>query len=400
MRADALERRWPASTARRSSSPRRATSTPARSTRCRRSSGRSGPTAAGSTSTARSGCGPRADPSRRHLVEGIGDADSWTTDAHKWLNVPYDSGLALVRDPAAHHAAMTLGAAYYVETDGRGARPLQLGARVVAPCPRVRASGRRCAVLGRDGVADMIARTSDHARRFAAGLDGEHRRPGPQRRRAQPGPRPVRGSRPATRRGGDARTDAVVAAVQADGVLWLGGTKWHGRRAMRISVSGWATTEADVDASVAVADRGVGIPTESCRRRASRRGRGDARPPRPWNPSRPAPGAAARAAHCMRWSNARPHCRAPNGRPARCGRHGTPPAPSEAADAGARPERRTMGISTAPGMTSEEIVALSRAHTLFSWSVQGRSTRSRSTTPRASTCTRPKASGSSTSTAS
>ena len=59
-----------------------------------------------------------ADPARRHLVEGVGDADSWTTDAHKWLNVPYDSGLSFVADPAAHHAAMTLGAAYYVETTG------------------------------------------------------------------------------------------------------------------------------------------------------------------------------------------------------------------------------------------------------------------------------------------
>ena len=194
-----------------------------------------------------------ADPSRRHLVEGMGDADSWTTDAHKWLNVPYDSGLSFVADPAAHHAAMTLGAAYYVETTG-GERDNYNWVPESSRRARGFAIWAALRQLGRGGVGEMIARTSDHALRFAAGL----------------------ADAPATRvlndvvlnqvlvrfddpsgdvEAGDARTDAVIAAVQRDGTLWLGGTRWHGLRAMRISVSGWSTSEADVAASLAVIRR-------------------------------------------------------------------------------------------------------------------------------------------------
>ena len=210
------------STGRRSSPPRRATSTPARSTRCRRSSRPSARTAAGSTSTARSGCGPRADPARRHLVEGVGDADSWTTDAHKWLNVPYDSGLSFVRDAAAHHAAMTLGAAYYVETAGGERDPYNW---VPESSRRARGFAVWAALrsLGRQGVAELIARNSDAARRFAAGLEGGA---GIRIlndvvlnqvlvRFEDPSGDPAKG---------DARTAAIVAAVQEDGEIWLGGT--------------------------------------------------------------------------------------------------------------------------------------------------------------------------------
>jgi glutamate/tyrosine decarboxylase-like PLP-dependent enzyme len=190
-----------------------------------------------------------ADPARRHLVDGVGLADSWTTDAHKWLNVPYDSGLSFVADPAAHHAAMTLGAAYYVESSGAERDPYNW---VAESSRRARGFAVWAALrsLGRRGVSDLVARTSGHARRFAAGLDGVA---GARVlndivlnqvlvRFEDPSNDPARG---------DARTDAVIAAIQADGTLWLGGTRWHDRRAMRISVSGWTTTEADVDASLA-----------------------------------------------------------------------------------------------------------------------------------------------------
>lgn len=196
------------------------------------------------------------DPDRRHLVRGAERADSWTTDAHKWLNVPYDSGLAFCAHPAAHHAAMTLGAAYYVETAGGERDPYNW---VAESSRRARGLAVWAAIrsLGRDGVAAMVARTCDHARRFAAGLEGA------------PGARIlndvvlnqvlVRFDDPSgDAAAGDARTSAVIAAVQADGTLWLGGSAWHGMRVMRIAVSGWRTTGEDVDRSVAVIRRIAG----------------------------------------------------------------------------------------------------------------------------------------------
>jgi glutamate/tyrosine decarboxylase-like PLP-dependent enzyme len=203
-------------------------------------------------------------PSLRHLVDGLADADSWTTDAHKWLNVPYDSGIAIVRDAAAHHAAMTLGAAYYVETQGGERDPYNW----VAESSR-RARGfpiyAPLRELGRDGLAEMIDRCCAIARRMADGL------------RDAPGVailndvvlnqvvvrfEPAGGGDAAA---ADAFTRQVVAAVQADGTCWLGGTTWHGMAAMRISVSNWSTTEADADLSVAAILRcrdrvGSGVP--------------------------------------------------------------------------------------------------------------------------------------------
>ncbi len=201
-----------------------------------------------------------ADPARRHLVDGVGLADSWTTDAHKWLNVPYDSGLSFVADPAAHHAAMTLGAAYYVETTGAERDPFNW---VPESSRRARGFAIWAALrsLGRQGIAELVAGCSAHAMRFASGLDGVS------------GARVlnevvlnqvlVRFEDPSgDRELGDARTDAIIAAIQADGTLWLGGTRWHGQRAMRISVSGWSTMTEDVDASVAVIRRvAEAIPT-------------------------------------------------------------------------------------------------------------------------------------------
>jgi glutamate/tyrosine decarboxylase-like PLP-dependent enzyme len=195
-------------------------------------------------------------PSLRHLTIGLADADSWTTDAHKWLNVPYDSGISIVRDVAAHHAAMTLGAAYYVETAGAERDPYNW---VAESSRRARGFPIYAALreLGRDGLVDMIERCCGLARRMADGL------------RDAPGVTVlndvvlnqvlVRFAPPETPNAEPAAVDAftreVIAAVQADGTCWLGGTTWHGMAAMRISVSNWSTTEADADLSVAAIRR-------------------------------------------------------------------------------------------------------------------------------------------------
>jgi glutamate/tyrosine decarboxylase-like PLP-dependent enzyme len=198
-------------------------------------------------------------PDLRHLVAGLGDADSWTTDAHKWLNVPYDSGIAIVRDAAAHQAAMTLGAAYYIETAGAERDPYNW---VAESSRRARGFPIYAALrqLGRDGLAEMVERCCTLARRMADGL------------RDAPGVTIlnevvlnqvlVRFAPPAASDGAasddaadDTFTREVIAAVQADGTCWLGGTTWHGLAAMRISVSNWSTTEADADLSVAAIRR-------------------------------------------------------------------------------------------------------------------------------------------------
>jgi len=199
-----------------------------------------------------------ASPALRHLAVGLADADSWTTDAHKWLNVPYDSGIVIVRDAEAHHAAMTLGAAYYVETAGAERDPYNW---VAESSRRARGFPIYAALreLGRDGLAAMIERCCTIARRMADGL------------RDAPGvtilndvvlnqvlvrfaPPTGDGSSP-DEAATDAFTRDVIAAVQADGTCWLGGTTWHGMAAMRISVSNWSTTEADADLSVAAIRR-------------------------------------------------------------------------------------------------------------------------------------------------
>jgi glutamate/tyrosine decarboxylase-like PLP-dependent enzyme len=187
-----------------------------------------------------------AVPALRDQVAGLADADSWTTDAHKWLNVPYDSGIVIVRDVAAHHAAMTLGAAYYVETAG-GERDNYNWVPESSRRARGFAIYAALRSLGRTGLADMIENCCTLARRMADGLRGE---PGVTIlndvvlnqvlvRFDPPGGGDI-----------DAHTRAVIAAVQADGTCWLGGTTWHGMAAMRISVSNWSTTEADADMSV------------------------------------------------------------------------------------------------------------------------------------------------------
>jgi len=200
-----------------------------------------------------------ATPGLRHLTAGLADADSWTTDAHKWLNVPYDSGIAIVRDASAHHAAMTLGAAYYVETKGGERDPYNW---VAESSRRARGFAIYAALreLGRDGLAEMIDRCCALARRMADGL------------RDLPGvtilndvvlnqvlvrfaPPVADGGAPPDEAAIDDHTRAIIAAVQEDGTCWLGGTTWHGLAAMRISVSNWSTTEGDVVLSVAAIKR-------------------------------------------------------------------------------------------------------------------------------------------------
>ncbi|MFL5756221.1 MAG: pyridoxal phosphate-dependent decarboxylase family protein [Chloroflexota bacterium] len=187
-------------------------------------------------------------PELRARVAGSELADSWTTDAHKWLNVPYDSGLVFVADAPAHHAAMTLGAAYYVETAGGERDPYNW---VPESSRRARGFPVYAALrsLGRRGLADLVERCAGLARRFADGL------------RAEPGIAVlndvvlnqvlVRFAAPGDAElATDERTRSVIAAIQRDGTLWAGGTTWHGMAALRLSVSNWSTTEADVDRSV------------------------------------------------------------------------------------------------------------------------------------------------------
>ncbi|HJP87918.1 MAG TPA: aminotransferase class V-fold PLP-dependent enzyme [Candidatus Limnocylindrales bacterium] len=191
-----------------------------------------------------------ATPSLQGLTNGLAGADSWTTDAHKWLNVPYDSGIVICADAAGHHAAMTLGASYYVETQG-GERDNYNWVPESSRRARGFAIYAALRSLGRSGLAEMIDRGCTHARRFADGLRGA---PGVVIlndvvlnqvlvRFSPPG---ARADTPAA----DDFTRRVIAAVQADGTCWLGGTTWHGMAAMRISVSNWSTTEQDVDLSI------------------------------------------------------------------------------------------------------------------------------------------------------
>jgi glutamate/tyrosine decarboxylase-like PLP-dependent enzyme len=179
-----------------------------------------------------------AAPERAHLVDGVADADSWATDAHKWLNVPYDSGLALVRDPAALRAAMAQSAAYYIAGEHR--EPMHY-----TPETSRRARGveiwavLRC--LGRAGLADLIERTCAYAARFADGLQNA----------GYEILNDVELNQVLVSFGTDETTRRVIEAVQRDGTCWCGGTRWHGRDAMRISVSNWSTTSADVERSLA-----------------------------------------------------------------------------------------------------------------------------------------------------
>jgi glutamate/tyrosine decarboxylase-like PLP-dependent enzyme len=177
-------------------------------------------------------------PSTEHLAIGLAEADSWATDFHKWLNVPYDSGLAIVREADSLRAAMAI-TAEYLPTDSPFRNPsdftpeLSRRARGVEVWAALR-------TLGRSGVSELIERTCRHARRFAEGL---------QAAGYQILNEVVLNQVLVTF--GDAEiTDRVISELQADGTCWCGGTVWQGQTAMRISVSSWATNEADVERSL------------------------------------------------------------------------------------------------------------------------------------------------------
>ncbi|MDG9703212.1 aminotransferase class V-fold PLP-dependent enzyme [Streptomyces sp. DH37] len=183
-----------------------------------------------------------ASPALRHLVAGIERADSWATDAHKWLNVPYDCGLVFVAHPHAHRTAMLHARTDYLPPGTPAERdPIEW---VADFSRRARSLPVWAALrsLGRSGVADLIDRCCANARRFAELLD------------ALPGAEvlnEVTLNQVLVRFGDDdGVTQDVIARLQAGGVCWFGGTRWGGRAAMRVSVTSWRTTAADVDRTV------------------------------------------------------------------------------------------------------------------------------------------------------
>jgi glutamate/tyrosine decarboxylase-like PLP-dependent enzyme len=180
-----------------------------------------------------------ASPAARHLTAGYERADSWTTDAHKTLNVPYDCGIAIVADRAALRAAMTMGATDYFITDAAG-----------DSCDTVPEASRRARAipvwavlraLGRQGVADLVDGFCRHARAFAAGIetiDGATVE------------NDVVFSQVCASFGSDERTAEVSRRLMADGTAWMTGSRWNGQAVLRVSVSNWSTTDEDVRRSL------------------------------------------------------------------------------------------------------------------------------------------------------
>ena len=187
-----------------------------------------------------------ASPARAALLRGIEKANSIATDAHKWLNVPYDCGIVFCADRAAHRSAMSLSAAYitaseterdpheFVPEESRRARAVPVYAAVRA--------------LGRHGLAELVERNCRQARRFAEALGGA----GYEVRNQ------VTLNQVVVSFGTAEETQRTIAAIQEDGTCWCGGTVWKGRAAMRISVSNWSTTDEDVERSIAAILRAAG----------------------------------------------------------------------------------------------------------------------------------------------
>jgi glutamate/tyrosine decarboxylase-like PLP-dependent enzyme len=185
-----------------------------------------------------------AAPQRAHLVHGLSEVDSWATDAHKWLNVPYDCGLAFVREEEQLRAAMSISAAYLTASEGlapsEGRQPDQY-------VPELSRRARGVEVwaalksLGREGLSDLIERCCQHAAYFANGL----------RRAGYEVLNEVVLNQVLVSFGSDDVTHRVITALQREGTCWCGGTTHRGRAAMRISVSSWVTTAEDCERSLA-----------------------------------------------------------------------------------------------------------------------------------------------------
>lgn len=179
-----------------------------------------------------------ASTSKRHLVDGVEMADSWATDAHKWLNVPYDSGLVFVRDKRSLNAAMAASAAYLVRGETRDPHlsvpEMSRRARGVEIWAGLRS-------LGRQGLADLVDRSCDHAKRMAIALEGA----------GYVVLNDVVLNQVLVSFGSPEVTRGVIAGIQRDATCWCGGTEWQGHTAMRISLSSWATTDDDVERSIA-----------------------------------------------------------------------------------------------------------------------------------------------------
>src|SRR5438034_1200757 len=176
---------------------------------------------------------------RAGWVVGVERADSWTTDAHKWLNVPYDSGLVFCAHPDAHRAAMAVTASYLIQDEGARAVRDQMD-WVPEFSRRARGFAVYAALrsLGRSGVAELVERCCACARRFAAGLVDV------------PGAEVLNDvvlNQVLFRFESDERTDAVLRRVQDDGAVWMSGTIWNGRKAIRLSISNWQTGDDEID---------------------------------------------------------------------------------------------------------------------------------------------------------
>jgi len=198
----------------------------------------------------------------RHLLAGVESADSWATDGHKWLNVPFDSGYAFVRHPAAHRGSMSHRASYLTHAaDARDqidwSPEWSRRGRGVATYAAIRQLGRR-------GVAEMVQRCCVHAHSLVTGiasLSGAEMGWEPQINQGLV--RFLSTAPAATEEDHDRRTDEVIAAIQRDGEAFFGGTTWRGRRYMRVSVCNWQTSASDVARALAAVGQALGETLDS-----------------------------------------------------------------------------------------------------------------------------------------